>query len=53
MKLLHTLQAHTANCYCIRFDPKNRYFATGGADSLVSLWDVEELVSVRTFGSLE
>lgn len=31
------LQSHTANCYCIEFDPTNRYFATGGADALVNV----------------
>ena len=30
-----------------------RYFATGSADALVSLWDLEELVCVRTFSRLE
>ena len=65
-KTLHTLQAHTANCYCIEFEPKNRYlaasgwwyyvyryFAVGAADALVSLWDLSELTCVRTLGRLE
>ena len=30
-----------------------RYFATGSADALVSLWDLEELACVRTFSRLE
>ena len=30
-----------------------RYFATGSADALVSLWDLDELVCVRTFSRLE
>jgi THO complex subunit 3 len=38
-KLL-TLQAHTQNCYCIRFCPRDKYFAVGGADALVSIWDL-------------
>ncbi|KAI8848699.1 WD40-repeat-containing domain protein [Chytridium lagenaria] len=48
LNLVHTIQAHTANCYCIEFDSKGRYFATGSSDSIVSLWDLEELVCVRT-----
>lgn len=48
-----TLEAHTAACYCIAVDPLDRYFATGGADALVCLWDVHEMACVRTFGSLE
>ena len=31
----------------------HRYFATGSADALVSLWDLDELVCVRTFSRLE
>ena len=30
-----------------------RYFATGGADALTCLWDVAELVCIRTFARLE
>ena len=41
------LNAHTANCLCIEFDPTGRYFATGSADALVSVWDVANLVCVR------
>ena len=48
-----TLHAHTANCYCIEFSPSGEYFAVGGADALVSLWHLQELVCMRTFGRLE
>lgn len=30
-----------------------KYFATGSADALVSLWDVDELVCVRCFSRLD
>ena len=49
LKPLHVLNAHPANCICIKFDPTGKYFATGSADALVSLWDVQEFVCVRTF----
>lgn len=48
LKLQHTLNAHPANCICIEFDPKGKYFATGSADALVSIWDVAELACIRT-----
>ena len=48
-----SLQAHTANCYCIEFDPSGRYFAAGSADALVSLWSADDMVCLRTFGRLE
>lgn len=49
LKLHHTLNAHPANCICIEFDPKGKYFATGSADALISIWDVAELACIRTF----
>ena len=49
----HTLQAHTANCYCIEFDSKGEHFAVGGADAMVSVWDATELCCVRTCTRLE
>ncbi|KAK1296635.1 WD-40 repeat-containing protein MSI2 [Acorus calamus] len=53
LKLLHTLMGHTAGCYCIAIDPTGRYFAVGSADSLVSLWDLKEMLCVRTFAKFE
>jgi THO complex subunit 3 len=50
---VHTIEAHLANCICLEFDRSGRYFATGSADALVSLWDVKSLVCLRTFGRLE
>ena len=49
LKQLQSLQGHTANCICIKFDPTGKYFATGSADALVNLWDLSEMVVVRTF----
>ncbi|CAA6661558.1 unnamed protein product [Spirodela intermedia] len=53
LKVLHTLMAHTAGCYCIAIDPIGRYFAVGSADSLVSLWDISEMLCLRTFTNLQ
>ncbi|MEQ2163432.1 THO complex subunit 3 [Goodea atripinnis] len=51
LKPIQSINAHPSNCICIKFDPTGKYFATGSADALVSLWDVEELVCVRCFSS--
>jgi len=48
-----TLFAHSANCYCLAFDPTGRYFAVGAADSLVSIWTFDELICIRTLPRLE
>ncbi|XP_066917607.1 THO complex subunit 3-like [Clytia hemisphaerica] len=53
LKQIQTLNAHPANCICIKFDPKGKYFATGSADALVSLWDLDELCCVRCFSRLD
>jgi len=50
---VHVIQAHPANCICIEFDPTGKYFATGSADALVSLWDADEIACLRTFSRLD
>lgn len=50
---MHTVSAHTANCYCIEFSPDGDKFALGSADALVSIWDVKELVCEVTCARLE
>ena len=49
----HTLHAHTANCYCIDFSADGERFAVGGADALVSIWSVKDLVCETTCSRLE
>jgi len=53
LKVSKKLEAHPANIYCIEFDPTGKYFAVGSADALVSLWDINELCCLRTFGNLD
>ncbi|KAK9471548.1 WD40-repeat-containing domain protein [Dipodascopsis tothii] len=43
------LQAHRAAILCAEFDPRGRYLAVGSNDSLVSLWDIQEWICVRTY----
>jgi len=45
--------AHSSTALCLDFDPTGRYLATGGADALVALWDLEEMVAVRSFDRLD
>ncbi|XP_077287861.1 THO complex 3 homolog tex [Arctopsyche grandis] len=53
LELQTILKAHPATCICIEHDPTGRYFATGSADALVSLWDVNELACLRVFSRLD
>lgn len=53
LELKHVLKAHPGTCICIEFDPTGKYFATGSADALVSLWDANELCCVRVLSRLD
>ncbi|EDV28103.1 uncharacterized protein TRIADDRAFT_20906 [Trichoplax adhaerens] len=53
LEFVQSLKAHPANCICLKFDLTGKYFATGSADALVSLWDTDELVCLRTFSRLD
>lgn len=50
---VHSIEAHLANCICLEFDKSGKYFATGAADALASLWDVKTLSCLQTFNRLE
>ncbi|KAJ4372879.1 hypothetical protein N0V83_003170 [Neocucurbitaria cava] len=43
-----TLNAHTSACYALSMSPSGEYLAAGGGDALVSLWDAQEWICVRT-----
>ncbi|XP_054167492.1 THO complex subunit 3-like [Oppia nitens] len=47
------LNAHPATCICIEFDSFGKYFAVGSADAMVSIWDANHLVCLRTMSRLE
>lgn len=53
LKHIHTIDAHTSNCFSLEFDPRGKYLAVGGSDALVSLWDLEEFICVQTFSKLD
>ena len=50
--LQQTLNAHTSNCYCLDFDSTGRFFATGGADAVILVWDCKSFIPVQSFTSL-
>lgn len=53
LELQHVLKAHPGTCICIKFNQNGKYFATGSADALVSLWDADELACVKIFSRLD
>ncbi|KAF2639782.1 WD40 repeat-like protein [Massarina eburnea CBS 473.64] len=42
------LNAHTSSAFAITMSPSGEYLAAGGGDALVSLWDTQEWICVRT-----
>ncbi|KRY01590.1 THO complex subunit 3 [Trichinella pseudospiralis] len=49
LERLSVIQAHPSTILCIEFDLSGEYFAIGGLDALISLWDAKNLICLRTF----
>lgn len=43
------LQAHASGTNCIVYSRNLKYMASGGNDGLVSLWDLDDMLCLRTF----
>ncbi|RKP03180.1 hypothetical protein CXG81DRAFT_6252, partial [Caulochytrium protostelioides] len=52
LALEETLPAHRASCLAVDIDRRQRYVATGGADGLVTLWDLAARCCVSALSSL-
>ena len=53
LDILESLECHQGPCECICMDPSGRYFATGGADALIVIWDLHEMIPVKTITNVE
>jgi WD40 repeat protein len=47
------LPGHTGACWSIAMDPMRKYFASGGSDSFVNIWDMQELHCARSISASE
>ncbi|GKT39965.1 THO complex subunit mft1 [Colletotrichum spaethianum] len=47
-----TLNGHTSSCLSVELQPTGRYLATGGSDSIISLWDTTDWICQRTITSM-
>ncbi|KAK7208272.1 WD40-repeat-containing domain protein [Myxozyma melibiosi] len=45
-----TMNAHRTGITCMEFDQRGQFLALGSNDSLVSIWDTQELACIRTIG---
>lgn len=46
------LTGHTSSCLSAEMQPTGRYLATGGSDSIISLWDTQDWICQRTVTSM-
>ncbi|KAG9246331.1 WD40-repeat-containing domain protein [Calycina marina] len=47
------LNGHTSTCTAVELQPTGRYLATGGADSIIALWDTADWICQRTLPHLD
>ncbi|PHH68829.1 hypothetical protein CDD80_7209 [Ophiocordyceps camponoti-rufipedis] len=48
----YLLEGHTSSCLAVEMSPTGKYIATGGSDSIMSLFDTDDLICQRTISSL-
>ncbi|KAF9869804.1 tho complex subunit 3 [Colletotrichum karsti] len=46
------LNGHTSSCLSTEMQPTGRYLASGGSDSIISLWDTADWICQRTITSM-
>ncbi|KAJ8503364.1 hypothetical protein ONZ45_g10925 [Pleurotus djamor] len=53
MAVRETPAAHVGGCIAVALDPRGRYLASGGTDSIVNMFDLSEWICARTITSCE
>ncbi|KAH9833686.1 WD40 repeat-like protein [Rhodofomes roseus] len=48
LSIVHATPAHVGGCVAAALDPRGRYLASGGHDSIVNLFDLSEWICTRT-----
>lgn len=46
------LHGHTSSCLTAEMQPTAKYLATGGSDSIISLWDTTDFICQRTLSGM-
>ncbi len=52
-KQLEKLKCHQGPCECICMDNEGKYFVTGGADALIVIWDMYEMIPIKTITKVD
>lgn len=50
---VYTLRGHRTAANCLQFDPKGNYLAVGSNEGIVSLWDLQNFICIKTFFKTE
>lgn len=45
---MYEVKAHSSQILCIDMDPIGRYFATGGVEAIVGIWEMIDCTCVRS-----
>ena len=53
LQIVGSIPCHSTTIFNVLFDSKYKYLATGAADSVVHLWNTNDMVNVRSFTRLE
>ncbi|KAI0722697.1 WD40 repeat-like protein [Earliella scabrosa] len=53
LAVIHNTPAHVGGCVAAALDPRGRYLASGGNDSIVNLFDLSEWICARTISACD
>lgn len=46
-----SLNFHTNHCNALAVDPNNRFFVSGGTDSVIAIWDFDDFICSGTIST--
>ncbi|ODQ66112.1 WD40 repeat-like protein [Nadsonia fulvescens var. elongata DSM 6958] len=52
-RLVNILRGHRTAASSIKFDPQGKYLAIGGKEGIVSLWDLNDWICIKTFSKTD
>ncbi|KAF7332395.1 WD-REPEATS-REGION domain-containing protein [Mycena kentingensis (nom. inval.)] len=53
LALRESIAAHVGGCAAVALDPRGRYLASGGSDSIVNIFDLSDWICARTITACE